>query len=220
MFRWSVKCAFSDSGKQFRGRCYLHLLMVFQLFHIMTSCRLAAGGALVLSTVWLDCYFSLGSNTISPSTLGSTFYVFFYVLDFVYFLVLPSTVSQERSQPIITPIRDFFSWTFVSQPKMQGNDSATNICLGFWGFLNTHLGSKFPNRKKRALKPYMMTSFFFQKPYWVSLIHKYRGLYYPVYVLIFPSWHPSGGVNFYFGLCLHFLGVFAFMGGFRKTSEL
>ena len=26
------------------------------------------------------------------------------------------TVSQERSQPIITPIRDFFSWTFVSQP--------------------------------------------------------------------------------------------------------
>ena len=78
MFRWYVKCAFSDSGKQFRGRCYLHLLMVFQLFHIMTSCRLAAGGALVLSTVWLDCYFSLGSNTISPSTLGSTFHTFMF----------------------------------------------------------------------------------------------------------------------------------------------
>ena len=30
--------------------------------------------------------------------------------------VIPVTVSQERSQPIITCNRDFFSWTFVSQP--------------------------------------------------------------------------------------------------------
>ena len=60
---------------------------------------------------------------------------------------LSHPLSQERSQPIITCIRDFFSWTLVSQPYMQGNDSAPNICLGFWGFLNTHLGSKFPNQK-------------------------------------------------------------------------
>ena len=116
------------------------------------------------------------------------------------------TVSQERSQPIITCNRDFFSWTFVSQPYMQGNDSAPNICLGFWGFLNTHLGSKFPNRKKRALKPYMMTRFC-QKPSWVSLIHKYRGLYQPVYVSIFGRllWAPHKKLTQNFVLFGHIL---------------
>ena len=33
---------------------------------------------------------------------------------------------------------------------MQENDSASNICLGFWGFLNTHLGSKFTKKKTRT----------------------------------------------------------------------
>ena len=55
------------------------------------------------------------------------------------------TVSQEWSQPMITPIRDFFAWIFLSHPYMHGNDSASIICLGFSGFLTTDLGSKLPN---------------------------------------------------------------------------
>ena len=57
------------------------------------------------------------------------------------------TVSQERSQPMIRCKRDFFAKILLSQPYMQENDSVSIICLGFWGFLTTHPGSKFPNQK-------------------------------------------------------------------------
>ena len=57
------------------------------------------------------------------------------------------TVSQERSQPMIRCKRDFFAKILLSQPYMPENDSALIICLGFWGFLTTHPGSKFPNQK-------------------------------------------------------------------------
>ena len=57
------------------------------------------------------------------------------------------TVSQERSQPMFKYKRDFFAKILLSQPYMPENDSAPIICLGFWGFLTTHPGSKFPNQK-------------------------------------------------------------------------
>ena len=49
------------------------------------------------------------------------------------------TVSQEWSQPIISCKLDFFVGIILSQPYMQRNDNAIIICLGFWGFLTTHL---------------------------------------------------------------------------------
>ena len=50
------------------------------------------------------------------------------------------TVSQKWSQPIIFSARDFFVWLIMSQPYLHENDGGSIICLGFWGFLNTHLG--------------------------------------------------------------------------------
>ena len=54
------------------------------------------------------------SRVFSGHAIQLLFQVFF--TSFHLMLSDPFTVSQERSQPIITCIRDFFSWTFVSQP--------------------------------------------------------------------------------------------------------
>ena len=149
---------------------FCRLLVLSQFWWLRLTCN----GKVCAGNWWFFFFFLLlhlckpvshgSANRRCSSGMVDTVYFYFFQFFFDFFreilflkfalcnsshgsaaAAMVGTVSQEWSQPMITPIRYFFAQIILSQPYMHENDSAWIICLGFWGFLTTHHGSKLPN---------------------------------------------------------------------------